>query len=61
MATWAYQPRQGPSKGVQIAYAIECSEVGDHSIKASLNTVELFDAEDRSIDATAAGDSYHLG
>jgi hypothetical protein len=51
---------------VQAAYAIECSEVGDYSIKVALNTIELFnaelfDAEDRSIDAAAAGDAYHLG
>ena len=61
MTAPANQPRKDRSNGVQIAYAIESSEVGDHSIKTALNAVELLDVEDRSIDATAAGDANHLG
>jgi hypothetical protein len=45
---------------VQVAHAIEGSEVRDYTIKATLNTVEFFDAENRSIDAPAAGNAYHF-
>ena len=61
MTARAYQPCKGRSNGAQVGHTIECSEVGDHSIEAALNAVELLNVEDRSIDATAAGYAYHLG
>ena len=46
MTARAYQPCQDRSNGVQVGYTIERSEVGDHSVKAALNAIELLDAED---------------
>lgn len=46
MTARAYQPCQDRSNGVQVGDTIECSEVGDHSVKAALNAIELLDAED---------------
>jgi hypothetical protein len=46
MTTRAYQPCQDRSNGAKFGYTIECSEVGDHSIKAALHAVELLDVED---------------
>jgi hypothetical protein len=46
MTAGADQPCQDRSKRVQVGYTIECPEVGDDSIKAALNAVELLDIED---------------